>query len=347
MTYPEIVDAPTKDLIFDWFQYREVCDNDKFNTFFNRTLNASMRKYKQLLRIQPGEIVLFEDGVSRTVTYDWLVETYRELQSIGIEEGVLTETSDGQIAIGREGSKTLSSTSTMTGTDITDRDRTTSDTESGSSATTTADETARASATANSDTQTRNLAGTSSTSDKHDSQNDVVHQNLGKAAPQSVSYAGSSGFPNAFDWTYPGSQEEDRTTTIDDTTDASGTATTDTGTISSASNGSVSDSAISNGAAATSTEKTGSGTDNEDVTFATARQTTDGSTEGYTDGETHTNTGSKANMSSRDTDNREREQGRTTSIAELLQGAKDFILGSSAWDYLYSQLDKCFMAIYN
>ena len=31
----------------DWFGYREICDNDKFTTFYRREINLHLWQYKQ------------------------------------------------------------------------------------------------------------------------------------------------------------------------------------------------------------------------------------------------------------------------------------------------------------
>lgn len=63
------MDEALQQTIYDWFQFRPVCDNDKFNIFFNRVLNRDMGRYNELLRIQPG-----------ISNYDWLVTKYQETQ---------------------------------------------------------------------------------------------------------------------------------------------------------------------------------------------------------------------------------------------------------------------------
>lgn len=53
--------------ITDWFQYREVVDDDKFEVYFKRVLNRDYGRYQELLRIEPGY-----------AHYDWLVKNYKE-----------------------------------------------------------------------------------------------------------------------------------------------------------------------------------------------------------------------------------------------------------------------------
>lgn len=69
ITFPETVDEPLQQTIYDWFQFREVADDEKFPFWFVRLLNRDISQYDQLLRIEPG-----------ISSYDWLVSKYRELQ---------------------------------------------------------------------------------------------------------------------------------------------------------------------------------------------------------------------------------------------------------------------------
>lgn len=97
MTFPTTLDEATKATIFDWFQYREVCDDDKFNTFFNRTLVRDLPQYEQLLRIEPG-----------VAEYDWLVEEYLESQRT--HTGSNSDTLSGNVTTDRSGTVTTEGT---------------------------------------------------------------------------------------------------------------------------------------------------------------------------------------------------------------------------------------------
>lgn len=44
------IPAATLDAIYDWFQFRQVCDNERFNVYFNRELRKWERQYLLLLR---------------------------------------------------------------------------------------------------------------------------------------------------------------------------------------------------------------------------------------------------------------------------------------------------------
>lgn len=341
-----MVDAPTKDTIFDWFQYREVCDNDKFDTFFNRTLNKCWRKYQQLLRIQPGEEVEFEDGVVRRVNYDWMVQEYKELQHTIEQETTGTETSTGNNTVTRSNSDVGDKTVTMTGQDVTDRDTTSNVQSTGSSE------------TSDSRTEDRDLRDHTVTSDDrvssdatsdgrdHSGSNDSDDRTLAKAAPQSISY-GSGGFPATLDWQYPGSQSEVKHDASDSYTE-DGTSST-----SSTSNADIDSDATHTGDINSSSasmredasESDAAGT--EDTTFDTTRATIESDSRVGSSTESGSNDGSRATSGTLDSTQRELMQGRSIDIATLLENAKNFILGSSAWDFLYGELDKCFISIYN
>ena len=298
MTFPLSVDDATKQTIFDWFQYREVCDDLKFNNMFNRILVKSMRKYNQLLRIEPGQLLTFEDGVTRTVNYDWLIQNYRE--ALTANEGSshsVDEMSGGGTRSIENGGRDVR-TIAMTGSDSTERDA------------------------SNSNTETRNLSDSSSgtTHDETETNND--NKSLGKASPQSVSYAGGgSGMPNNFDWSYPGQQSEDKQVGTSESDGRSSNSASHTGTVGN------------------------TGTGSEDIDFTTQRNTTDTLVKGATVDETNSTTEERENTTLNSNNQETQENGRNTDIPTLLQRAKDFILGSSAWDYLYAQIDKCFQGV--
>ncbi len=305
ITFPSNVDDATKALIFDWFQYREVNDNTLFPNMFKRTLAMSMRKYNQLLRIQPGQPFIV-DGVEKVVTYDWLVQSYRE--------ALTEEESTGSDSYTLSGTKTGGGTDTRTirttGTDTTDRDTTSSNSE-----------------TRNLRTQTEvdtSYSGSSSSRDQGSSSGSEM--SLGKSNPQSISYAGATGgMPQSLDWTYPGSQGENKnsdshdnsTTGSENSSGDTDTDQTQTGTIGN------------------------SGTGTEDITVTHNTTVTDTLQHGLSDSNSETRSGSNSgNKISKNI-----ESGRSVDSATLLANAKDFILGSSAWDYLYAQIDKNFQGL--
>lgn len=183
ITFPETVDAALQTTIYDWFQFREVCDDEKFPAFFLRELNKDLRKYNELLRIQPGQSIVFPDGRTRTVTYDWMVQNYRELREQGTLTGSKSETTSKAGSGEIEENTERSVTGTGTTGDQIAKNVTRNDTGSGSS------------------------SGSSESSGENSSSSDSNKKSLGKGNPQSISYSGN-GFPDSLNWQYPGQQGE-------------------------------------------------------------------------------------------------------------------------------------------
>lgn len=347
VTYPTIVDDPTKSLIFDWFQYREVCDNEKFNVFFNRTLNAAMRKYRQLLRIQPGETIEFEDGETKLVNYDWMIQTYHELQHTTEEDIDVAETTSGTNTVARDNREVTDGVVTTTGRDRLNKN-------------TTAQSTGQTDVTSENynkhqnnltdrtqDRFERDLTDKNTADMHHNTSNDSNDKTLGKAAPQSQSYLGTSGMPTTLDWQYPGSQGETKHTDAGDTHDNGYTQDRQTGftTDDQTTNHTGWSDDAGNGKSKNISSNSGFGT--EDSTTNINRQTMDDTTKTSESSEQGSSNVDKNGYTSHDTLHREMMQGRNLDIATILENAKNFILGSSAWDFLYGEIDKCFISIYN
>ena len=72
--YPTTVTADLQKTIEDWFDDREIVDNDMFDIYFRRVLNRDYKRYKELLRIEPG-----------VAKYDWLVNRYNEWRTWGTD----------------------------------------------------------------------------------------------------------------------------------------------------------------------------------------------------------------------------------------------------------------------
>lgn len=343
MTYPETVPQDLQATILDWYQFREVCDDQKFPVFFERVLRKSMPRYNQLLRIEPG--------VSE---YDWLVQNYRELQTTNTNSGTASRGShterdfDGDLEHGLQTKTTYDDDTTTTYNALTDTDTAVSGTlkhevEHGKTTTNGNAQNGQDYSTTSTHTMTGKLIT------KTDDNTNSDHMSLGKAAPQSSSY-GSGGFPSALDWQYPGQQNEDKTV-----------------------NGGYTQSSVygeANGGQDYSETDTVTYTDKRKVTEGGKTTTTDTDTRVHTnvksgsmevghDGDvTVNNTGHDVTDNHEETDVREnssnstsgltqtQETGRNIDIATLLSNAKGFILSTSAWEWLSGRIDTCFMGIY-
>ena len=341
ITFPTTVDDALKSTIYDWFQYREVCDDTKFNVMFNRVLNQSMRKYNELLRIQPGQPFTV-DNVIHYVNYDWLIQNYKESLATGSVSG----STSGTKTLERTGGGQDTETTRTQGTVVTDKDTTDGNTRTFNETTRTdidRDTSASNTKTYNERTQTdidRDISNSSSSSGSS-SDNDM---SLGKASPQSVSYAGAtSGMPSHLDWSYPGSQAESKSTgTTSDTSSGSSSEDTDQDTIHT---GTVSDSGTGTEDVDQTVTHTGTVTDagagTDDTTVTHNLTVTKTIQHGLDDTDEETSSGTHAEES----ENKILESGRNIDTATLLQNAKEFILGSSAWDYLYGRIDTCFQGV--
>lgn len=59
------IDEATQQAVFNWFKFRKVCDNEKFQLFFNRLITTHSEQYYSLVRIQ-------------SIKFDPLVTQYME-----------------------------------------------------------------------------------------------------------------------------------------------------------------------------------------------------------------------------------------------------------------------------
>ena len=109
------IDQATQEEIFEWFQFREVCDNEKFSIFFRRKLKNEAHRYNELIRLEYTE-------------FDPLVSSYHE--SWTKTEGTHTGSSSESGQYSKTGSNQQSDTTTYnsgnthTGTVVTDSDNT-------------------------------------------------------------------------------------------------------------------------------------------------------------------------------------------------------------------------------
>lgn len=101
--YPEIIPQDLQGVIYDWYQYRYVCDDEKFPVFFTRLLLKDYRQYEQLVRIEPG-----------VAQYDWLVSQYKELQRENTDNETNVTSTEGNVATAETTSQEKEGTNTKT-----------------------------------------------------------------------------------------------------------------------------------------------------------------------------------------------------------------------------------------
>lgn len=353
--YPSEVDSAFQNTVFDWFQFREVCDNTRFPVYFKRVLDRDYKRYRQLLRIEPG--------ISE---YDWLVQKYEESQIVTDRDNTTSGTTTQATSKENGGTITDAKTGGLTSTKSGTIDDTTSETKGINRSIIGSDDTT--STLSGSDTRTDNLADSKSVTKSKSITKDydgdktttldgeTVSKELGRDNPMSASYAGT-GFPSSMDWTNPSSQAEnqetrdDSTRTITDdttTTTESGTDTTsgtNTGTVTTA-YGKID--TRENDNTQTTTE-----TDTINRTFG--RESGETRTDSITGSNTKTLdttedttvTGSNSTSNAFDETVQKINTGRDIDTSTLLSNASAFIKGSSAWAWMSSRLEVCFLGIYD
>ena len=110
------IDEATQSLLFDWFQFRTVCDDEKFPEFYRRKLMRCEAQYRHLLRLEHSE-------------FDPLVASYHER----LAQSENTETSRSESTTEVSGASSDTITKDLTDVSVTDRDTVSSGSSSGSS----------------------------------------------------------------------------------------------------------------------------------------------------------------------------------------------------------------------
>lgn len=335
------MDAALQATILDWFQFREVCDDDKFPVFFTRVLKRDMTRYNQLLRIEPG-----------ISDYDWLVQNYKERkaeidrsirgskgESFSLDRTVANATTDTKTTT----YNTLEQDSEQKSKNVANSGSVTAVTDYGKRTEVDDDKTMNGT-TKNTGTVSNAGSETSNSSGSSDS------KTMAKAAPQSIEYAGASGgMPDNFNWQYSSSQGETKNVGSDSASSNSTNTRTDdtTATMNSTENRDFAEQ-LSGSDTTTTTDTTAqSQTDVNSGSSSKTGTTTDTSTKG---GSVNTDEESSRHITdstSEDTTNKEQETGRNVDIATLLSNAKRFIITTNAWEWLANQLEVCFFGIYD
>lgn len=203
------IDEATQEALLDWFFWRKVADNDRFERFYRRLIAKHQWQYNQYLRIQ-------------SVEFDPMVASYLERW------------------INRVG--TTKSTTSLSGSD--DRTVNLIDTHTGTSSETPnlTHTTEGTTHSESDDTSTKDgtvdVTGTTSNKGTNTTTVESKDRSLKGVLPDSSAYneGGTGGFPLVLNWTYADSQDETDgyNNTIGNTTDTSENTgkTIDKGTVS-------------------------------------------------------------------------------------------------------------------
>ena len=357
--YPNEVDEATRSIIREWFQFRYVCDNDRFPVYFHRVMLRDYSRYKELLRIEAGK--QGDRGIK--TAFDWLVtdymeryeerDTQREHESVtgntsrSTNSGTGSSTQGGTTGTAFTGSinfapgTTIGYDSTTTGT-RSGEDSTSAETES--LAHTASDSENRAQSLAKSTPVTASYSGSDMNANNQkvgyikkapgQGRFEIGHTDESNVLSQDdydlIKYVGDD-FPKPHitnptsvsdGYTYGGSVGESQGHDESTTTTATESESKDV----------VTSRTVHGGVDSTSTNNSTT------VTHGLTVSTTESSTQtGSTDSETTgTDQGSdKSKM---------QHTGRGGEVAEILSRAQKYIRSSSAFDWLRGQLETCFIA---
>lgn len=392
--FPTNVSDDFKQVVYDWFQYREVCDDDKFPTFFKRKIAEDYPRYMELLRVEPGH-----------AHYDWLVSMYRELENTktgtvdstenrtlssqgsrnntttrtgtSTAEVSQTEQKRGTDTVVTDGTETLNTQDALTGTETLNRTGTqnTVRTPNLSGSLNDTKTTTRGQAI---ETATQGTTGSTEASDRYGA-TDAVH--VDKILPQesggisrSSASIGNYGVPEltGMNWQYASNAAEDtsksaetagrtssgtnqQTTTVTPLTGSDqetlARTTSESGTETTGVTNNLQDQTTYN------TQRNRTGTIDNDVseqtTYNSDKNIEGTSEKNITDNSTlaGTNTGSSTEAGTRnvesDVTTHDRYTGRDKAPAELLKEAVQYIKSTCAWEWMYNQLNVCFLATYD
>lgn len=308
--YPETIPEDLQTSINDWFDLREVCDDDNFTIFFKRTLNMCYNQYMELLRIQPGY-----------AKYDWLVNQYHEIEhkATGNETTLGTTKDSNNKTV--TGTNKGSSKTTYNGSRINSKEGTE----------TTNEDTGKTTETTGTNTDVTEYQ------DKADSKSTqtAYGKSLTKSAPMSISNGaevGGDGLPT-LNWEYASGQQGNSDTTI------TAPALHNTNTV----NGS-NESKTTDKGDRTSVLSFGSRKDIESYEGRNDAREDSGETKTTESG---SGTAETTGVTDRTALDREQMTGRSGGTAELLAQASDYIKSTNAFVWLVGKLEPCFMGVYD
>lgn len=374
-SYPGFVPQSLRSVINDWFDTREVVDDTNFGRYFDRILHRDYHRYNEILRIEAGAGV---DG--DTAGFDWLVNAYMErqvkLQGSTTNTGTITkgktgndvvtyapgvkvtETTADDITFGKQSKTDYGKATDTDFGKVTETDYGhTIETELGTSTETTygrKDEYSEdhdittgngtsANATTTSKATPASVLGTYSDGTQTNA-NRTTGQTLGQttcwdnelSAPTAISKAVNNGYSEGYtDTDIQGSNEASGKDTVEN----SGVDTVTNDGIDTVTNRGT-DTVTNSGSDTTKL----SGTDQRDIEKTIEKEGSDETTTEYGSTDTQTNNLATGEESTR----REISSGRMgENMADALTKARNYIVTTSAWDFLQKQLEPCFMAVYD
>lgn len=346
------IDEATIGSIYDWFRFRTICDDERFDVFYGRQLELVLPRYYKLLRLE-------------TTDFDALVSVYRERQvsdsRTSSETSETTETHTGTETDAYTSSviRTPDLTEAASGTLSEESTRTPDITVAESSST--SNETERTPnltvQDSGSNTSTTETDTSSTSSSESEGESDNVNRSVSKQNPQSISYAAATaGEIPTLDWQYPTTQaQSDAHNTNSSESSGSNTSSSDSET-----NGTTTNTQTTTGT--DTTESTGSasntqhttGTEENERESNTQNIVTNTGTE--TISEASNDTKGKSLSIDGDVDKSNSSEGLRQEIytgrdgltpQEALREAMSYVKISSAFEWLKENLEIVFVSVYD
>lgn len=314
------IDEATVNSIFKWFKHRIVCDDFRFDDYFDRQLDLVLPRYNKLIRLENTE-------------FDALVNVYRERQvtDTGSDGGHITDTLT-------KGTKTVHNSS----------DTTTRTPELDTTTTREPDLTVTNTRLPNLTVENKNVTNSKNTTQGHSNSHGFNETNghngtkaVSKQNPQSISYGSSvAGEIPDLDWSYPSSQQQNYSDNFSHTNNESHSGSSTTSEV----HGGSTDNQTTKGS-----DKNTQVTNGEDVTTVEERGT-DTTVKVVNEGTSHT--GSDVNVKEINTSSsnlkREIFTGRDNlTPQDALREAMSYVKQSSAFAWLKEQLEVCFLSVYD
>lgn len=314
------IDEATVNSIFKWFKHRIVCDDFRFDDYFDRQLDLVLPRYNKLVRLENTE-------------FDALVNIYRERQvtDTGSETGSESNSIEKDNTVSRSGK-----TTTVRTPDLEDETVRTPDlTEHGVR---TPELTVEDEGETSSAGHTDNTSHTDGTTNSNNT-NDV--SSVSKQNPQSISYGSSvAGEIPALDWSYPSSQQQSHS----ESTGGGSNSSDGTGSSDSTQGGTNHNTQTTTGTDTNTTTTTGTDTS------TTTRKGTEQTIQDIVDGTTTrgSDVGSKDTSLTKSNLKREIFTGRDSlTPQDALREAMAYVKQSSAFAWLKEQLEVCFLSVYD
>ena len=318
------IDEATQQNIYNWFQFRYLCDNSRFLAYFQRQVLLYQMQYLSYLRVETTEIdPMVADYMERQILRDGstVAKTTGTDTTTGSNNSTDSTEYSGSDVTAFETERNGNSEGTTNGTTTT--------TNSGSDVTTV--EYGKTSNT-NNESTTANEATSSDSSD---------NQGMTGQTPDSSVYP-ASGFPENLQWQYASTQAQNKVTgehseNSESTVNGSTTVT----------EGGSDDTTLTHGlkSEVVTTGNT-TGTDSvsgTDTTTVQHGQKVANTVTGDSSSSVEHNTSVDTTVND---DTRERYSGRHESPQDLLDRARSYILNTNAFKWFIEKLDPCFLAFY-